>query len=779
MRPCPVWSARSGYSIWVFVVVPAHWSTGFVGGRLYGRVVRRGRAIRKGLFVWAHSPSTTTGRWHSLADHVRSTSELARSFANSFGAGDLAAALGLVHDAGKASCAWQTKLAEVSGTGEKVGINHKNLGALLVRNRAQAAAMAVLGHHGGLDRVQKLVNLIHGPDDVEALERFFGVVPEARALRDGPSLLPEAWGELMLLGEMGIRLVFSALVDADHLDTAAHAEGLSRPRVAPPTDMNELVRRFEHNRAALLADRGEPSDVDRVRVGLYEDVVRRAMREPGVYRLPAPTGSGKTMTAAGFALHHAARRGKARVIVAVPFTTITEQNAGVYRHLLGEQAVLEHHSNAELDDRRLRLAAENWDAPFVVTTTVQLFDSLFGRRPARSRKLHRLANAVVVLDEVQALPVPLLVPILDGLRLLSQHFGTTVLLASATQPSFEHLAVWKTLEITPLVDDPVELFTRLKRARYEWQLKPRPTLEQIAAQICEQRQALAIVNTVGHARTLYRLVAERKPDAEVVHLSTRMCPRHREHVLTRIRALLAEDKPVLVVSTQLVEAGVDVDFPVVFRALAPAESLQQAAGRANREGKLPGLGRVVVFDASDAPVPEFYRAGVAKTLALFGPGRDPDDPALLAEYYQRLYTGLNVDEARRGAAIQDNRAELDFRAVADGPKPTGTGAGRDRRLAFRMIDEDPVSVIVTTWDEQGRATELVRQLRIGVGPLRGVLRELRGYMVPLPRAVASAPDVRALCRPVIDGHDELWEWRGDYDPQVGVDERAIGEETVW
>nr|WP_269436197.1 CRISPR-associated helicase Cas3' [Saccharothrix sp. NRRL B-16348] len=732
--------------------------------------------------MWAHSPSAVTGQWHALAEHVRSTARLARSFAVSFGAADLAWALGLVHDAGKCSAEWQSKLQRVAATGERVGIDHKRVGALLVRDRALAAAMAVSGHHGGLGRVRSLAALTPEPGDRETLRRFLAVVPEASALADGPSLLPEAWGESPMVGEMGVRMVFSALVDADHLDTAAHAHGLAAPRVAPPADMGGLVRRFEANRVALLAERGdgrEVSDVDRVRAALYEDVVRRAVGEPGVYRLPAPTGSGKTMTAAGFALHHAAEHGKARVVVAVPFTTITQQNAGVYRDLLGDEVVLEHHSNAELDDRRLRLAAENWDSPFVVTTTVQLFDSLFGRRPARSRKLHRLANAVVVLDEVQALPMSLLVPILDALKVLTRHFGTTVLLASATQPSFEHLRVWDSLDIKPLVDAPVELFTRLRRVRYEWQVDPQPTLAQIAEQVARERQALVIVNTVGQARRLFRMVAEQAPAAEVVHLSTRMCPRHRETALTRIRGLLDDGEPVLVVSTQLIEAGVDVDFPVVFRALAPAESLQQAAGRANREGRLPGLGRVVVFDASDAPVPRFYRAGVSKTLGIFGPGRDPDDPALLDRYYRSLYTGLNVDEAERGAVIQASRMELDFEAVADGPERDGGGGKRDRGLAFRMIDEDPVSVIVTEYDPEARAAELVERLRTGSGPLGAVLRELRGHMVSLPRAVATAPHVRALCKPVIAGHEDLWEWQGGYDVHVGVDEEAIGEDTVW
>jgi CRISPR-associated endonuclease/helicase Cas3 len=730
--------------------------------------------------VWAHSGSRRTGRWHPLAEHVRSTAELARRFAEPFGAGDLAWALGLVHDAGKASCTWQDRLTEVVDTGRSVGVNHKNLGAELLFPQAQAAALAVLGHHGGLGKVQDLVPLSHGPSDRNALERFFDVVPEARELQTGPVLIPPAWREDVLVAEMGIRMVFSALVDADHLDTGAHFDDLPNPHLADPADMATLIRRFETNRAELLADR-RPSPVDDVRAELYKSVVSRAAGRPGVFRLPAPTGSGKTLTAGGFALNHAAAYDKARVIVAVPFVTITEQNAGIYKRLLGEDVVLEHHSNTEVDDDRLRLAAENWDAPFVVTTTVQLFDSLFGRKPARSRKLHRLANSVVVLDEVQALPVPLLVPILNGLRVLSQHFGTTVLLASATQPAFEHLSVWKSLDVCELVDEPVELFSQLRRAQYEWRLNPRPTLAQMADEIAAERQALVVVNTVAHARLLCRLIAELRPETEVRHLSTRMCPVHRRTVLDEITGLLADGKPVVVVSTQLIEAGVDVDFPVVFRALAPAESLQQAAGRANREGRRVKPGRVVVFDAVECPVPSFYRAGVDKTLGFFGPGRaDPDDPVVLAEYYRSLYAGLNVDAAGRGVTIQEARRSLDFRAVADGPEiDSGEGQTRDRRLAFRMIDEDPVAVVVTEYGDSERAVALLDQVRSGAGPLREVFRELRAYTVSIPRQVAADPAVRAVCRPVIANDENVWEWVGDYDPMVGIDEGDLGKETVW
>lgn len=731
--------------------------------------------------MWAHSLNDA-GRRHGLADHLRSTSALARQFAEPFGAGDLAAAAGLLHDAGKAACIWQEKLLVAERARSAVGCDHKTLGARLLVGPGRETAMTILGHHGGLTDIERLREACDEPvtHEAQTLARLLKQVPEAQDVIDGPVLVPEAWRRDALLLEMGVRLTFSALVDADHLDTGAHFQGLHSPVVAPAADMVALVRRFEERRGAMLAQR-PPSPIDEVRTGLYDDAVRAAAGPGGVYRLPAPTGSGKTITSAGFALHHAAWHHKARVIVAVPFLTITEQNAEVYRRLLGEDTVLEHHSQAEFDsadgEGRLRLAAENWDAPFVVTTTVQLFDSLFGRKPARSRKLHRLANAVLVLDEVQALPVSLLVPILDALKLLAEHFGTTVLLTSATQPTFDALSVWSALPVHNLVERPVELFERLRRARYEWWVDPRPDLAEVADQVAGQRQALVVVNTVDHARRMFRLL-EQRAEVPVRHLSTRMCPAHRRAVLEEVRGLLADDKPVLLVSTQLIEAGVDVDFPVVFRALAPAESLQQAAGRANREGHRDELGRVVVFDASDAPVPRFYRIGVGSTQRYFGPDRaDPDNITALDRYYRHLYNSLDADHGKQGTAIQERRKKLDFLGVAEGPlRDTGLSAQRDPALAFRMIDDDTVPIVVTGYQDTALVEGLVRELRASEGPRRETFRALRPYIVTIPRRIVTDPAFAAMCQPVIG---DLWEWPGDYDPHMGIDDSAIGEENVW
>lgn len=643
--------------------------------------------------------------------------------------------------------------------------------------------MAVSGHHGGLTNVECLrqTRTESEPEESETISRFYAHVPEARGIVDGPALLPAAWKQDRVVREMGLRMMFSALVDADHLDTAAHFQGKESPAIRTSADMGLLVRRFEEGRALLLSDPARMSSpIDDVRAELYESVVRQAVGPPGIYRLPAPTGSGKTITSAGFALHHAARHGKARVIVAVPYLTITEQNAAVYRQLLGESDVLEHHSQVEFDgdqEGRLRLAAENWDAPFVVTTTVQLFDSLFDRKPARSRKLHRLANSVLILDEVQALPLPLLVPILDALKILSEHFGTTVLLTSATQPMFEALAAWADCTPRELVDDPVALFRQLRRTRYEWRVEPKPELAEVVDEAARERQALVVVNTIRQARDMFRLL-QRRSAVAARHLSTRMCPAHRRAVLDEVRTLLANDEPVLLVSTQLIEAGVDIDFPVVFRAMAPAESLQQAAGRANREGRQPEPGRVVVFDASDATTPRFYRTAVGSTRVHFGPGlADPDDVTALGRYYRHLYNSVDADRQQRGRVIQENRRKLDFVAVADGPLyDAGKSSQRDRNLAFRMIDDDTVSLAVTGYRDADRVEALLSGLRSSVVPRREVFRELRPFLVTVPKRLVTEPAFAAMCQPVVG---ELWEWRGDYDDGIGLDESAIGEEDVW
>lgn len=453
-----------------------------------------------GLGMWAHSASDA-GRWQPFSEHAEATGAWARRFASRFGAGDLAFALGLFHDAGKCRDGWQQGLVRAAEGSSPVGVPHKDLGAVLLARVAGASALAILGHHGGLTDPWDLRGCVAGAAaEQEVVARFFAEVPEAEALLSGAekSLMPASWREDPQVAELGIRLVFSALVDADHLDTAAHFH--DHPVwVQPDVDMAALRDRFEAARAVKLSGR-DAGAVNDIRRRVYQDVVAEAGGQTGIYRMSAPTGVGKTLAAAGFGLHHAAQTGKQRIVVAVPFITVTEQNSAVYRDYLGDEVVLEHHSATRLSDEdsgAWRGAVENWDAPFVVTTTVQLFESWFARTPARMRKLHRLANSVVILDEVQALPLRVLTPILDALRTLSEQFGTTVLLTSATQPSFERLTVWDEFEATEIVRDPPALFKQMRRVDYEWWLDPQPALAEVAACAAEHEQVLVVVNTEG------------------------------------------------------------------------------------------------------------------------------------------------------------------------------------------------------------------------------------------------------------------------------------------
>jgi CRISPR-associated endonuclease/helicase Cas3 len=725
--------------------------------------------------LWAHSQNGQGVR-HRLADHLRGTAALARAFGGAFGAGDLAGYLGLTHDVGKGGCAWQQGLLAVDGTRRPVGVDHKCSGTWLAQRAVGPFSICIDGHHGGLQALEGLKNrlLKPAPELVREWEAtaavVSGVVPEIMAGSAAlvPAWCADAWEKDPLAVDLLMRLVFSSLVDADFLDTEAHFSGALRP--ASSASVGSLADRYESRRKELLAERRR-SPADQWRADVYAEAVAKASGPLGMYRLAAPTGAGKTITAGGFAIRHARAHGLRRVVVAVPFITITEQNAAEYCRLLdepGSPVVLEHHSGTDLDGADAsalwwrKLAAENWDAPFVVTTTVQLFQSLFDHRPAAMRKLHRLAGSVIVLDEVQALPDRLLLPILSSLRLLTERFGSTVLLASATQPSYWALKPFDGLQVRDVISDPEPLYQRFRRVRYEWRTDPAPSMADIAAEVAAERQALVVVNTTADSAALHRLVEAQRPGplGDCLHLSTRMTARHRREVLEKVRRLLEDDKPVALISTQLIEAGVDVDFPVVYRAWAPADSLQQAAGRANRNARL-AEGRVVIFRPSDGGQPRdaSYKAALAATEAHFGPGReDPDCLSELERYYPERYALQDLERASTGAEIEALRSGMDFPAVAE---------------KFQLIEEKTVSVAVpypSSGEARDRFDEIVRRLRAGgpaaAGEARQLLRELRPYLATVPKRLARRALEHDWAEPIIG---DLLEWRLPYHPARGID----------
>ena len=719
------------------------------------------------LPLYAHS-ANGQGERHLLVDHLRNVARLARSFAEPFGADDLAFLAGLWHDVGKADPIWQQRLIEAeSGKRSRIGIDHKCAGVLLAEEIDQwLIGLLIHAHHGGLKRPQAdyapwLEEQRRLPGPEQAIEALHAAMPDLRD-SSAPSV-PQHVQSDSFAAEMLIRMTYSALVDADSLDTEAHRLGsATQLRGDGRATLANLWQRYERFLAAELAP--VESVVNDVRREVHEACIAAAAQPRGVFRLTVPTGGGKTRSAMAFALRHGIEHGLRRVIVAVPFTTITQQTAAVYRGIFGnDRTVLEHHSAANEgagassnDDESFapnavwqRLAAENWDASIVVTTTVQLFESLFSNRRGKTQKLHNLAQSVIILDEAQALPPGLLSPILDGLSQLTQHYGATVVLSTATQPSFELIEEFRKIDALEIVPEHRHHFESLKRVQYEWRIDERSQWSDVAGWMREEISALAVVNTKRHALELLDALE----DPEALHLSTLLCGAHRNEVLAEIRRRLSAKESCRVVSTQVVEAGVDLDFATVFRAEAPLDAIIQAAGRCNREGQLGQAGgRVVIFRPPDDAIPPgVYRSGrdIARVVQQ-APDFDPDNSETVGQYFELLF-GLAVDSDSN--EVQQSRKSLDFPAVAE---------------KFRMIDQDTCDVIVIYPEEDApKVISMVDALERRELPGREALRSLQPYTVSLLRREYERLTATGFIEPVSSLRD-VGRWQGDYDKIRGI-----------
>ncbi len=715
--------------------------------------------------LYAHS-ANVHGERQLLVEHLRNVAALARKFASPFDGGDLAFLAGLWHDVGKADPRWQQHLLECeAGTRERIGLDHKCAGVLLEEKAVGhpgLVSVLIHAHHGGLkDRFRDFQpwlsekRRLGGP--AKAITSLREVMPDL-ADHAVPALPPFVESERD--AELFLRMTYAALVDADSLDTEAHKLGGAPPERGGNLRLSDLWKRYE-----AFLDRQPPasdSAVNRVRQEVYESCIDAASKPPGIFRLTVPTGGGKTRSAMAFALRHGIENGLRRVVVAVPFTTITQQTAGVYRDILGdERIVLEHHSaaveeaGAGSDDENYsentvwrRLASENWDAPVVVTTTVQLFESLFSNRRSKTRKLHNLAGSVIILDEAQALPPGLLSPILDGLRQLTENYGASVVLSTATQPAFDLIQELREVDAREIVPDHARHFETLERVRYTWRTDAPRQWSEVAGWMREERSALAIVNTKRHAIELLDALG----DADALHLSTLLCGAHRRQVIEEIRRRLREGEPCRVVSTQVVEAGVDLDFETVFRAEAPLDAVIQAAGRCNREGNLEGYGKVVVFASPDGKVPPgAYETGrdTAREVRAVFPDAAADDLRVLRAYFERMAERIPEDVHR----VQEARDALDFPMVAE---------------RFRMIDEDTCDVIVDWPEGQGPAIErLVDQLTDRQGSPREALRRLQPYTVSLRRREYEKLKTQGYVTE-LPGFTDLARWKGRYDSVRGI-----------
>jgi CRISPR-associated endonuclease/helicase Cas3 len=681
----------------------------------------------------AHVKRKKDGSWaepHWLMDHARSVAQLSGEFAERFNSKSWGYAAGIAHDAGKGTKEWQKYLCKKSGYDVeahlegKVGkVEHSCLGAklseeLFGKGFGRILSYCIAGHHAGLpdwlpDQAGGQSALSFRLRNVKTDDLFFELKDIVSMSK--PNGLPWKFNQNELDISLWIRMIFSSLVDADFLDTEAYMEDEKSQYRGGYLPMTDLLKQFNSYMAtkSLQADK---TLINSIRQEILAACRKAAALDPGFFSLTVPTGGGKTLSSLGFALEHAVKHKLQRIIYVIPYTSIIEQNADVFREAIGMEQVIEHHSNFDEDDSTIksRLSAENWDAPIIVTTSVQFFESLFAAKPSRCRKLHNIVGSVVILDEAQLVPVEYLAPILQTMDLLRRCYRVSFVISTATQPAFESREGFNGLpkgSIREIINDVPRLYEKLKRVIIETpgDLGGITSWNDLATELINEKSVLCVVSDRKSCRELYKLMPK-----GTYHLSALMCGQHRSEIIAEIKQKLKDNEPVRVISTQLVEAGVDIDFPVVYRALSGLDSIAQAAGRCNREGKLKEKGRVVVFvppkkspqgilrKASETTV-NILRSGIAELL----------DPDAFSKFFSELYWKAN---------------SLDSQGIVSLLKPDTQECGIQFRTAaekFKLINDKAQKTILVRYGEGDKWINMLKTM----GPERWLLRKLQRYAV--------------------------------------------------
>ena len=668
------------------------------------------------------------GREQTLDAHLNGTAERCAQFASAFGAEQAGRFTGTVHDIGKATTGFQARLHG----GKKV--DHATAGALeCVKQNAWQIACCVAGHHGGLPDVgNPRTDQPGDPTLFGRLKKGIGNRISTGWRGTLPILPPPGFANDPLAGSFWIRMLYSCLVDADYLDTEAFQSNDNAERGG----YDPLPVLWERLEQYVSAWQNPASEINRRRCEILRACIDGGTREKGLYTLSVPTGGGKTVSSLSFALRHAVHHGMQRIVYVIPYTSIIEQTASVFREILGDENVLEHHSGALFDPedcvsvsaRRHANAAENWDAPVIVTTAVQFFESVYASRPSKCRKLHNLANSVIIFDEAQLLPTAHLRPCTAAIACLTAHFGATAVLCTATQPALSDLLrqyapFQETQELCPGTDTLYRQFRRVM-FREAGKLSRRA----LADALSELPEVLCIVNTRKAAGELFNML----PPEGSFHLSTLMYPAHRQAVLETVRLRILRGLPCRVVSTSLIEAGVDVDFPAVYREKAGLDSILQAAGRCNRNGKRPVEESIVtIFEGEDAP-PPLFRMNIRATNEALKGDADPAEPETIARYFAafRSLAGDGIDKNGVVRAFERGIAGciMPFRTVAE---------------QFHMIDANTKTIYVPL----GKGEEPIRSLQAGLHS-RNLYRLAGRYAVSVYEqhynALLSAGDIEPL-----------------------------------
>lgn len=662
-------------------------------------------------------------RVQSLEAHSTHVAELAAQFAAEFGCGDIACIMGLLHDKGKEQTDWQKYIQGVTGytlkyAKIKSGPNHAYIGAriaqILYPQLAPLFAQPIAGHHRGLYDYCEYVEETKKDIPKEVL------IPESQSCAM-PRLQNLKSYDLHHL----VRILFSCLVDADSLDT----EGFMNPEQSSlrgvHTTMEELLSKLEEY-ISHLKERSEDTEVNCIRNYVQEQCVKESQSDAGFYSLTVPTGGGKTLASVLWALHHAVRNHLHRVIIAIPYTSIIVQTAATLKAIFGEENVLEHHSNVNPDDikdrehrERMQLATENWDYPIIVTTNVQLFESLFSNKRSDCRKLHNIVKSVLILDEVQTLPLNFYKPIVHTLDTLCRLFGTSILFTTASQPvlvgriegtnpSVGFDALDSVHEIIPAE---MKLHDKLRRVELKIDEAPK-SYDELATEMSKHQRVLCIVNTRKDAKALY----ERLPKEGIcLHLSRMMCPAHVAATIQHIKSALKEENgcPVRVIATQLVDAGVDIDFPVVYRQEAGLDSILQAAGRCNREGK-NGICTTYVFSlGKEHPLPTGFISQTNNARLNMVGQYDWFAPEAMVAYFKQLHCRIdNFDKQQMQELLYKPACEFE------------EAANR-----FHLIDDQTIPVLINWHDSISLYQRLLSE-----GPTYQLMKQMAQYSVSIRKS---------------------------------------------
>ena len=628
-------------------------------------------------------------RVQTVKEHLYGTAELAGSFAEKFGKKEWGYCCGMLHDLGKYSKEFQRKIQ--NDTGERV--DHSTAGAKVCNEKGgyySILSYCIAGHHAGLPDYGNttISNSLCGrcKKRICDFENYKNEI-QIPMLHTDPVVF-DPTKNLDFALSVFVRMLYSCLVDADFLE-----------------------KKLEQHVAPWLSNT-ELESINGRRTEILAHCMEMGKQERGIYRLTVPTGGGKTIASLAFALKHAVKHQMDRIIYVIPYTSIIEQNAQVFREILGTENVLENHCNVEYKDSEefypMQLASENWDKPVVVTTNVQFFESLFGNKSSKCRKIHNIANSVVIFDEAQMLPMDYLKPCVSVLQELVDNYASSIVLCTATQPALEMFfsSKDKMIELCPRMEEQFRFFERVtyKKIGKIYQ-------EELTMRIQEDQSVLCIVNTKKTAQELYKKL--QKEERNIYHLSTNMYPKHRKRVLKVIRERLDKNEKCIVISTSLVEAGVDLDFDIVYRQIAGLDSIIQAAGRCNRNGKKNvANSKVYIFDFIDEKKVANQKLQIETATSVLQDYEKVDDLTGITDYFKRLYHYRGTSLDKKNIMDEFKQMRFNFSKVAK---------------EFKLIEENTKLIYI---NKETRAEELLNELKIK-GASKERLREAGQYCVQI------------------------------------------------